>query len=212
MSRRWVLTIKTEKQGNFPQGKGQMDAGRFPGQKDQQQTDSPPPQKPGFRMSCQMAASKCWDLSHIDFKPAFLQGQSHNVDRDVVCQMRPEANHPPHIAAQTEETCIWHERCTRRWLNILDKALRSYGMVPNEPIDVVTYCVLCSRVSKLPNTGHKGPSHSKTEQQTPSLNCAIRKWTLLFFFFKKKKKKAGSHYRKPSCRKNCDKNHQFLCG
>ena len=31
---------------------------------------------------------------------------------------------------QTEDTCIWHERCSRRWWNILDKALRSYGMVP----------------------------------------------------------------------------------
>ena len=30
---------------------------------------------PGFRMSCQVAASKSWDIFHIDLKTAFLQGQ-----------------------------------------------------------------------------------------------------------------------------------------
>ena len=40
--------------------------------------------------SCQMAASKSWDLFHIDLKTAFLQGQSYGVNRDVVCQVPPE--------------------------------------------------------------------------------------------------------------------------
>ena len=35
-------------------------------------------------MSCQMAA-KGWDLFHIDLKTALLQGQSYDVNRDVVC-------------------------------------------------------------------------------------------------------------------------------
>ena len=39
---------------------------------------------PGFRMSCQMAASKGWDLFHIDHKTPFLQGQSYDVNRDLV--------------------------------------------------------------------------------------------------------------------------------
>ena len=56
-----------------------------------------------------MAASKSWDLFHIDLKTAFLQGQSYDVNRDAVCQLPPEAGHPPHTA---EETCTWHERCT----------------------------------------------------------------------------------------------------
>ena len=46
-------------------------------------------------MSCQMAASKSWDLFHIDLKTAFLQGQSYDVDRDVVGQLPPEAGRPP---------------------------------------------------------------------------------------------------------------------
>ena len=54
-------------------------------------------------MSCQMAASKGWDLFHIDLKTAFLQGQSYDVNRDVVCQLPPEAGHPPFIAARLKK-------------------------------------------------------------------------------------------------------------
>ena len=41
-----------------------------------------------------MAATKGWDLFHIDLEPAFLQGQSYDVNRDVVCRLQPEAGHP----------------------------------------------------------------------------------------------------------------------
>ena len=44
-------------------------------------------------------SSKSRDLFHIDLKTAFLQGQSNGVNRDVVCQLPPEAGHPPYIAA-----------------------------------------------------------------------------------------------------------------
>ena len=50
-------------------------------------------------MSFQMAASKGWDLLHIDLKTAFLRGHSYDVNRDVVCQLLPEAGHPPYIAS-----------------------------------------------------------------------------------------------------------------
>ena len=46
-----------------------------------------------------MSGSKGWDLFHFDLKTAFLQGQSYAVNRDVVCQLPPEAGHPPNIAA-----------------------------------------------------------------------------------------------------------------
>ena len=42
-------------------------------QKEYLQIDFPASTRPGFRMSCQMAASKGWDLFHIDLKTAFLQ-------------------------------------------------------------------------------------------------------------------------------------------
>ena len=50
-----------------------------------------------------MAASKSWDLFHIDLKTAFLQRQSYDVNRDVVCQQPPEAGHPPYIAARLKK-------------------------------------------------------------------------------------------------------------
>ena len=68
--------------------------------KDYLQTNSPASTRPGFRMSCQIAARRGWDLFHIDLKTAFLQGQSHGENRDVACQLPPEAGHPPLIAAR----------------------------------------------------------------------------------------------------------------
>ena len=54
-------------------------------------------------MSCQMAVTKGWDLFHVDLKTAFLQGQSYDVNRDVVCQLPPGAGHPPYIAARLKK-------------------------------------------------------------------------------------------------------------
>ena len=54
-------------------------------------------------MSCQMAATKSWDLFHIDLKTAFLPRQSSDVSRDVVCQLPPEVGHPPYIAARLKK-------------------------------------------------------------------------------------------------------------
>ena len=54
-------------------------------------------------MSCQMAASKSWNVFHIDLKTAFLQGQSYGVTRDVVCQLPQEAGHPPCIASRLKK-------------------------------------------------------------------------------------------------------------
>ena len=74
---RWVLTIKTDKQGNFLRTKARWVSRGFQDkQKDYLQTDSPASTRPGFRMSCQMAASKRSDLFHIDLATGFFQGQS----------------------------------------------------------------------------------------------------------------------------------------
>ena len=69
---RWVLTIKTDKQGNFLRAKARWVLRGFQDkQKDHLQTDSPASTRPGCRMSCQMAGSRGWDLFHIDLKTAF---------------------------------------------------------------------------------------------------------------------------------------------
>ena len=128
---RWVLTIKTDKQGKFLRAKAiWVLRGFWDKQKDYQQTDSPASTRPGFRMSCQMGASKGCDLFHMDLKTAFLQGQSFDVNRDVVCQLPPEAGHPPCIAAGLKKPAYGMNDAPRRWWNILDRALRSHGMVP----------------------------------------------------------------------------------
>ena len=98
---RWVSSIKTDKQGNFLKAKARWVLKRIPRQtKRMLQTDPPASTRRGFRMTCQMAVGKGWDLFHIDLKTAFLQGQSYDVNRDVVCQLPPEAGHPAHIAAR----------------------------------------------------------------------------------------------------------------
>ena len=131
VSGRWVFTIKTDKQGNFIMAKARWVLREFQDKKkEHQHTDFPLSTRPGYRMSCQMAASKSWNIFHIDLKTAFLQGQSYDVNRDVVCQLPPEAGHPPYIAARLGKPAYGRNDAPRRWWNILDKALRSYGMVP----------------------------------------------------------------------------------
>ena len=128
---RCVLTIKTDKQGNFLQAKARWVLRGFQDkQKEYQQTDSPASTRPGFRMSCQIAASKKWNIFHIDLKTAFFQGQSYGVNRDVVCRLPPVAGHPPYIAARLKKPAYGMNDAPRRWWNILDKALCSHGMVP----------------------------------------------------------------------------------
>ena len=119
-----MLTIKMDKQGNFLKAKARWVLRVFQDkQKEYQQTDVPASTRPRFRMSCQMTASKNWDLFHIDLETAFLQGQSCDVNRDVACQLPPEAGHPPYIAARLKKPACVMNNASRRWWNILDKPL-----------------------------------------------------------------------------------------
>ena len=56
--------------------------------------------------------------------------QSDDVNRDVVCQMPPEAGHPPKISARLKKPAYGMNDTPLRWWHILDKALRTYGMIP----------------------------------------------------------------------------------
>ena len=84
-----------------------------------------------------MAASKIWIFFRIDLKTAFLQGQSYDVNRDVVCQLPLEASHPPYIAARLTTPAYGMNDAPRRWC-----------------------------VSKLGNPEDKTPSHSGAAQAT----------------------------------------------
>ena len=69
---RWVLTIKRDKAGKFQKVKARWVLRGF---QDTQawnlQTDSPTATRPGFRLQCQEAAIKNWDIIHIDLKMVF---------------------------------------------------------------------------------------------------------------------------------------------
>ena len=45
-------------------------------------------------------------------------------------KLPPEASHPRYIAARLKKPAYGINDAPRRWWNILDEALRSYGMVP----------------------------------------------------------------------------------
>ena len=59
-----------------------------------------------------------------------ISGQSYDVKRDVVCQLRPEAVIRHFFAARLKKPAYGMNDAPRRWWNILDKALRSYGVAP----------------------------------------------------------------------------------
>ena len=164
---RWVLTIKRDKEGNFDKCKARWVLRGF---QDRQvwdlQTDSPTSTRPGFRLQCQVAANNDWDLTHIDLKTAFLQGDEFNSRRDIVCQLPPESGQPPYMAARLKRAAYGQNDAPRLWWNRLDKALRGYGLVPTRA-DRCCY-VLYSSKSSL-RQGSKGYSSKAVswEPETP---------------------------------------------
>ena len=99
-------------------------------QKDSQQTDSPAATRPGFRLMTAVAANNYWDLKHIDLKTAFLQGETFDDNRNVVCQLPPEAGRLPNVVARMNRPAYGLNDAPRRWFNVVDKHLVSYGLSP----------------------------------------------------------------------------------
>ena len=100
-----TLSIKRDKDGNFEKCKARWVLRGF---QDKQiwglQTDAPTSTRPGFRLQCQAAASNGWDLTHVDLKTAFLQGDEYGMQRDVVCQFPPEAGFPDYWGARLKKS------------------------------------------------------------------------------------------------------------
>ena len=131
---RWVRTLKRDKDGNFLKtNRGFQDK-----QKTDQQTDSPAASRSGFRLAIQAASNKGWNIFHMDLKTAFLQGEAYDQSRDIICQIPPEMGYPPHIGARMKKPAYGLNDAPRRWWNILDSALRSYGLAPTRA-DRCTY-------------------------------------------------------------------------
>ena len=161
---RWVLTIKRDKEGNFLKCKARWVLRGF---QDRQveglQTDSPTATRPGFRLQCQAAANNNWDLTHIDLKTAFLQGDYFNDERDILCQLPPEAKQPPYMAARLKRAAYGLNDAPRLWWNRLDKALLDFGLVPTRA-DRCCYILYDKAEPVL--TGHDAESEKEAKSET----------------------------------------------
>ena len=96
------------------------------------QIDSPTSTRPGFRLQCQAAVNNNHDIGHIDLKTAFLQGDTFDSHRNVICQLPLEDNQPTYMAARLKRAAYGLNDAPRLWWNHLDKSLRSYGLVPTQ--------------------------------------------------------------------------------
>ena len=66
----------------------------------------------------------------MDLKTAFLQGDKFGADRNIVCQLPPEAGYYPWQGARLKRAAYGLNDAPRLWWNKLDKALRGYGLIP----------------------------------------------------------------------------------
>ena len=136
---RWVLTVKKDKDGNFLKCKARWVLKGFQDkQKDSQQTDSPAASRSGLRCATQQAANLGWDLYHMDLKTAFLQGEAYDETSDIICEIPKECGYPPHMGARMKKSAYGLNDAPRRWWQVVDKALLSYGLVPTRA-DRCTY-------------------------------------------------------------------------
>ena len=128
---RWVLIVKRDRDDKFQKRKARWVLRGFQDrQKDAQQTDSPTSTRPGLRLLCQNSASNSWSIRHIDLKTAFLQSESYAPDRDVVCQLPPEAGKPWYLAARLKKPAYGMNDAPRMWWNRLDAAVKTMGLLP----------------------------------------------------------------------------------
>ena len=165
---RWVLTIKKDKDGNFLKCKARWALKGFQDrQKDTQQTDSPAASRSGFRCATQFAANCHWDLYHMDLKTAFLQGEAYDETRDIMCQIPSECGYPPHIGAKMKKSAYGLNDAPRRWWQVVDKALLSYGLVPTRA-DRCTYILYGDKMSS------KDTSLSKSFRKTSTSNDPVQ--------------------------------------
>ena len=83
----------------------------------------------------------------MDLKTACLQGEAYDESRDISCQIPPECGYPPHIGAKMKKSAYGLNDAPRRWWQVVDKALLSYGMVPTRA-DRCTYILYDDNIRK----------------------------------------------------------------
>ena len=96
----------------------------------------------------------------MDLKTAFLQGEAYDNSRDIICQIPKEAGHPPYIGARLKRPAYGLNDAPRRWWNVVDKALLSYGLVPTRA-DRCTYILYKDEAKRTSTTNSKGLESSR---------------------------------------------------
>ena len=101
----------------------------------------------------------------MDLKTAFLQGQAYDETRNVLCEIPKEAGHPWYMAAWMKKPAYGLNDAPRRWWNVVDEKLRSYGLVPTRA-DRCTY-VLYHENSRDKVLGPKSPQRQDLKSFAP---------------------------------------------
>ena len=96
----------------------------------------------------------------MDIKTAFLQGEAYDTSRDVICQILKAAGHPPYIGARLKRPAYGLNDAPRRWWNVVDKALLSYGLVPTRA-GRCTYVLYSDGKKNATSTSSKGIAGSR---------------------------------------------------
>ena len=107
------------------QGKSQMGTETFPSQKEGISADGFPllPPDRDFGWVAKWQPAKVGTSFTLILRQLSFKDSPNGVKRDVVCQLPPEAGHPPDIAARLKKPAQGMNDAPRRWWNILDKAL-----------------------------------------------------------------------------------------
>ena len=167
---RWVLTIKTDKDGQFKKFKARWVCRGFQdAQKWDLQTDSPTATRYGFRVASQHAASSYWDLLHIDLKTAFLQGETYDLERRVIhVQLPSDIGLPPYLVGLCTRSVYGLADAPRRWWNRLDKFLISLGIQPTRADRCTYVCYDGAFKNDDVSSGTKNPKQVSYYVDSPS--------------------------------------------
>ena len=110
----------------------------------------------------------------MDLKTAFLQGEAYDETRDIICEIPKECGYLPHMGARMKKSAYGLNDAPRRWWQVVDKALLSYGLVPTRA-DHCTYILYGDRKTSS-NAIKKNPQQELNLEDVLELlmNASVR--------------------------------------
>lgn len=96
----------------------------------------------------------------MNLKTAFLQGESFDETRELLCQIAPEYDYPPYMGAGMKKPSFGLNDAPRwRW-QVVDRALLSYELVPTIA-DRCTYILYDKHSTKKSQYRYNGPTSTE---------------------------------------------------